>query len=82
MSKEALRKKIHEMVETIEDEAALNELLEDATFYTHDKQTMQPEDDLTLDQWDMIEQARKQIKNGQFKTYTEVKEHFAQWLTK
>ncbi len=80
MSKETLRKKIHEMVDAIEDEAALNVLLEDAAVYT--KPDAMQNDDLTPEQWAVIEQAREQIKNGQFKTYAAVKEHFAEWLTK
>ena len=80
MSKEILRKKIHEMVDNIEDEAALKVLMEDAAVYT--KQGAFAEDDLTAEQWATIEVAREQIKSGQFKTYTSVKEHFAQWLMK
>ena len=80
MSKEILRKKIHEMVDAIEDEAALNVLLEDAEVYT--KPDAMKNDGLTPEQWSVIEQAREQIKSGQFKTYAAVKEHFAEWLTK
>ena len=80
MSKEILRRKIHEIVDSIEDEAALNDLMEDASVYSK-KYTAQ-EDDLTLEQWATIENAQDQIKKGEFKTYSAVKEHFAQWLTK
>ena len=80
MSKEILRKKIHAMVDAIDDEAALQILMEDAATYT--KQDSVATDDLTAEQWAAIEQAREQIKNGQFKTFDSVKEHFAQWLTK
>jgi len=35
------------------------------------------EDNLTKDQWDIIEESRIQIKNGNYKTYEEVKQYFA-----
>ena len=53
MSKETLRKKIHEMVDAIEDEAALNVLLEDAEVYT--KPDAMQNDDLTPEQCAVIE---------------------------
>lgn len=78
MGKEAIRKKIHELVDKIDDESALNMLMEDASAYTTNKKV----DELTNEQWEKIESARSQIKKGTYKTYAEVKEHFAQWLTK
>jgi hypothetical protein len=81
MNIEALRNKIHEMIDKIEDESTLNILMEDAVLYTSAKNTSVGEE-LTAAQWATIETAQKQIKDGQFKTYEEVKEHFAQWLTK
>jgi hypothetical protein len=80
MSKEILRKKIHTLVDDIEDESALQMLMEDAAVYS--KNNIDSPDNLTSAQWAVIEQAREQIKNGQFKTYESVKEHFAQWLTR
>ncbi len=80
MSKETLRKKIHTLVDAIDDETALQLLMEDAAIYM--KHDVEADDNLTETQWAAIEQARDQIKNGQFKTYESVKEHFAQWLTR
>ena len=80
MSKEALRKKIHTLIDDIEDENALQLLMEEAAVYSQNNTETQ--DGLTSKQWMLIEQTREQIKNGQFKTYESVKEHFAQWLTK
>lgn len=55
-------------------------LMEDAATYSqHD---VEADDNLTSAQWAAIEQARDQVKNGQFKTYESVKEHFVQWLTR
>ncbi len=81
MGIETLRLKIQEMVNKIEDESALNILMEDATSYVTTKNTSILEE-LTTDQWQTIEKAQTQIKNGDYKTYDEVKQHFSQWLTK
>ncbi len=81
MSIEALRNKIHEMIDKIEDESTLNILMEDAALYTSAKGAS-TEEELTPEQWAAIETAQRQIKDGQFKTYEEVKDHFAKWLTK
>ena len=81
MEIKSLRNKIHEMVDKIEDETALHILMEDAAIYSKSGATGE-EDNLTSEQWASIEAAREQIKNGQFKTYAAVKEHFAQWLMK
>lgn len=82
MSKESLRNKLHEIVDSIEDEQVLNILMEDAVMY----QTRKPEevdaDGLTASQWTQIEESRQQIKDGNYKTYEEVKAHFDKWLTK
>ncbi len=68
------------LIDAIDDETALQILMEDAATYTN--QNVEADDNLTTAQWAIIEQAREQIKNGQFKTYESVKEHFAQWLTR
>jgi hypothetical protein len=81
MSIETLRAKLHTIVNEIEDEAALNILLEEAAVYLTTKNTS-TNDTLSADQWATIEKAQLQIKNGQYKTYDEVKQHFSQWLTK
>jgi hypothetical protein len=81
MGIETLRTKIHEMVNEIEDESALNILMEDAAEYVSTKNTP-THDELNADQWATIEKAQTQIKNGHYKTYDEVKQHFSQWLTK
>jgi hypothetical protein len=81
MSIETLRAKLHTIVNEIEDEAALNILMEDAAVYLTTKNTT-TNDTLTSEQWATIEKAQQQIKNGQYKSYDEVKQHFSQWLTK
>ena len=81
MSIETLRAKKHSIVNEIEDEAALNMLMEDAAVYLTTKNST-ANDSLTSDQWATIEKAQQQIKNGEYKTYAEIKQHFAQWVTK
>ncbi len=75
MGIETLRTKIHEMVNEIEDESALNILMEDAAVYITTKNTP-TSDELNAEQWGTIEKAQAQIKNGQYKTYDEVKQLF------
>ena len=75
MGIETLRTKIHEMVNEIEDESALNILMEDAAVYITTKNTP-TSDELNAEQWGTIEKAQAQIKNGQYKKYDEVRQHF------
>jgi hypothetical protein len=81
MSIETLRAKLHTIVNEIEDEAALNILMEDAAVFLTTKNTT-TNDTLSADQWATIEKAQQQIQNGEYKTYDEVKQQFSQWLTK
>lgn len=79
MSITIIRNKIHDMVNEIEDESALIILMEDAAVYITSKNK---NNELNAEQWATIEKAQNQIKNGQYKTYDDVKQHFSQWLTK
>jgi hypothetical protein len=63
------------MVNEIEDESALNILMEDAAIQVTTKNTS-TSNVLNADQWATIEKAQTQIKNGQYKTYDELKQHF------
>ena len=81
MNIETLRAKLHSIVNEIEDEAALNMLMEDAAVYLTTKNS-RANDPLTSDQWATIEKAQEQIKNGEYKTYDEIKQHFSQWVTR
>jgi anti-sigma28 factor (negative regulator of flagellin synthesis) len=49
---------------------------------TKDNTKADSRENLSLKQWQKIETAKTQIKNGQYKIYAEVKEHFTQWLSK
>lgn len=63
------------MVNEIEDESALNILMEDAVVYTTTKNTSASYE-LNAAQSATIEKAQTQTKNGQYKIYDEVKQHF------
>jgi len=80
MDKEEIKQKIHKLVEEMEDETALQMLYEEAVEYK--TAAVVEEDELTAEQWRLIEKASEEIKNGKYHTYDEVKEHFAKWLTK
>jgi predicted transcriptional regulator len=80
MSTDNIKQKFHQLIDEMDDEAALQMLYEDAVEYKTSSQI--EEDDLTEAQWAAIETARVQVKNGEYHTYEEVKEHFSKWLTK
>ena len=80
MSKDKIKQKIHELIDELDDETALQMLYEDAVEYKTASHVA--DDDLTETQWEAIETARAQIKKGEYHSYEEVKEHFAKWLTK
>lgn len=80
MSIQGLRTKIHEMVDKIEDEETLSVLAEDVALYTSSDSEIR--DEPNQEQWAAIQRAKEQIKNGDYKTFEEVKQHFSQWLTK
>ena len=80
MSIQGLRTKIHEMIDKIEDEETLSVLAEDVALYTSSDSEIK--DEPNQEQWAEIQRAKEQIKNGDYKTFEEVKQHFSQWLTK
>jgi predicted transcriptional regulator len=80
MSKDEIKQKIHQLIDELEDETALQMLYEDAIEYKTSSDVAA--DDLTEQQWAAIETAREQIKKGEYHTYEEVKDHFSKWLTK
>ncbi len=81
MNTKILRHTIYSLVDKIEDESALQQLMENATQYVNKKEIWE-EDELSIAQWANIEKAKMQIRENEFKTYDEVKLHFAGWLTK
>lgn len=80
MSNEKIKKELHKIVEEIEDETALQMLYEEAVEYK--TASKEDKDELTEEQWGLIEKARNEIKEGKYHTYNDVKAHFDKWLTK
>jgi len=81
MSIEKTRTKLHTIVDAIEDEEILNVLMDDAAILSTQKFNI-TDYYLSVEEWTSIEKAQQQIKNGNYNTYDQVKQHFSQWLTK
>ena len=77
MSKEEIRQKIHNLIDEMDDEAALQMLFEDAVEYKTSSTVAS--DELTEEQWLEIDTGLEQIENGQTYTTTEVVEHLKEW---
>ena len=76
MSKEEIKKKIHDLIDGIDDETALQMLYEDAVEYTTSSET---DDELTDAQWASIQKGMQQIENGEYYTHEEVMEKIKAW---
>ena len=79
MDKEILKKKLHEQIDAMDDEMALQMLHEAAAEYgkVEDKQ-----DDLTPEQIERLKESLKQLDNGQWKYHEEVMKLSKTWLKK
>ena len=77
MSKEEIKKKIHELIDCIDDETALQMLYEDAVEYTTSSETR--DDNLTDEQWASIKKGMQQIENAEYYTHEEVMEKIKAW---
>ena len=79
MNKEEIKQKIHNPIDEMDDEAALQMLYEEAVEYTASSTVAS--DELTEDQWLEIDKGLEQIENGETYTATEVVQHFKEWRT-
>ncbi len=86
-NKEKLKKKLHELIDGIEDEHILNVLNKDVIAYmvtTMDEDTNEDEDDfeddLTEEQEKRLEQAIKEADEGKTISHEEFKKRMARWL--
>ncbi len=75
--KEELKQQLHALVDSIDDEAKLQMLMEDAEAYLAD--TEEEEDDLTEEEWKQIQQAEDEIERGEYITWEEMKEKLQAW---
>lgn len=82
-SKEELKKELHKLIDSIEDEHTLNVLNEDIMPYVIENRTKDmDEDDLTEEQEKELDQAIKEAENGETVSYEEFKKAISRWLTK
>ena len=77
MSKEEIKQKIHNLIDEMDDETALQMLYEDAVEYKASSSV--ETDELTEEQWFEIDKGLEQIENGQTYTTTEVVQHLKEW---
>jgi hypothetical protein len=87
-NKDELKKKLHELIDGIDDEHILKVLNEDVIGYmitTMDEDTNEDEDDfeddLTEEQEKRLEQAIKEADEGKTISYEEFKRRMSKWLT-
>jgi hypothetical protein len=81
MDKKKIKEKLHQYIDNLEDEAALQMLHEAAVEYeTAEKRDIV--DDLTPEQFKRLEESIKQLDNGQWKSHDEVMKLSRTWLRK
>lgn len=77
MHKDKIKQKIHQLIDEMHDETALQMLYEDAVEYKTSSTVESGE--LTEEQWAEIDKGLKQIKNGETYTAEEVIQHLTEW---
>ncbi len=81
MSKKTIKEKLYKLIEEIEDEQALNMLMEDAAYYSAaSKRDIL--DDLTPEQLKELDEAIAEADRGETMTLEEFKKETARWRTK
>jgi hypothetical protein len=82
-NKEELKKKLHELIDSIDDEHTLSVLNEDIVPYVIENRTKEAdeaEDDLTEEQVQQLEKAIKEADEGKTMSYEEFKKRMSRWL--
>ena len=82
-NKEELKKKLHELIDGIDDEHILNVLNEEVVPYVIENRTKElddEEDELTEDQEKKLEQAIKEADEGKTISHEEFKRRMSRWL--
>jgi hypothetical protein len=87
-NQEELKKKLHELIDSIDDEHVLSVLNEDIVPYIIENRTKEAdeeadeaEDNLTEEQLKQLEQAIKEADEGKTMSYEEFKQRMSRWLT-
>lgn len=82
-SKEELKKELHYLIDSIEDEHTLNVLNEDIVPYVIENRTKElDEDDLTEEQEKELDEAIKEADAGETVSFEEYLKATARWRTK
>jgi predicted transcriptional regulator len=79
MDKELLKKKLHEQIDAMDDERALQMLHEAALEYSKAEDI---EDELTPEQLERLKKSFKQSENGNTVSHEEAQKRIKEWLTK
>ncbi|HTE09611.1 MAG TPA: hypothetical protein VK645_01555 [Chitinophagaceae bacterium] len=79
MDKELLKKKLHEQIDALDDELALQMLHEAAVEYSKAEDTR---DDLTPEQLERLKKSLEQAEKGNTVSHEEAKKRIKEWLTR
>ena len=79
MDKELLKKKLHEQIDAMDDEVALQMLHEAAAEYSKAENV---QDELTPEQIKMLNESLQQLDNGEWKSHEDVVKLSKTWLQK
>jgi len=83
-SKKKLRKQLHKLIDSIDDEHVLNVLSEDIIPYVIKNRSKKEgdEDDLTEEQEKELEEGFKEMESGEYATMADFRKAMSRWLTK
>jgi hypothetical protein len=79
MDKKKLKEKLHQYIDNLEDENALQMLHEAAVTYEK-AGSKDAEDELTPEQEERLKESLRQLNNGQWKSHEEVMKEARTWL--
>jgi predicted transcriptional regulator len=79
MDKELLKKKLHEQIDALDDELALEMLHEAVIEYSKAEDTR---DDLTPEQLERLKKSLEQAEKGNTVSHEEAKKRIKEWLTR
>ena len=82
MSKEKLKKELHELIDNIEDEALLNIMKEDAVAYQKSSEEIDDLSDLTAEERAELEEMATEDPDKDSVSFEEYKKIMNEWLSK
>jgi hypothetical protein len=83
-SKKQLKKELHQLIDSIEDEHVLNVLNDDIVPFviqTRVKEADAGGDDLTTEQISILEDRFREMESGEYLTMNDFKKAMSKWLT-